>query len=78
MASNVFNITSKSPEAKLEPYESSLLADSLGYEAGEVYLLNQPIQCMLIVIIILIAIICNSLVIHNIWKSQVINSYSTT
>ena len=32
----------------------------------QVYLLNQPIQCLAISLIILVAIVCNSLVIHNI------------
>ena len=32
----------------------------------QVYLLNQPLQCLAISLIILVAIVCNSLVIHNI------------
>lgn len=60
-----------STNSELLPHESSLLSDALGYEAEEVYILNKPTQCLLISLIILIAIVCNSLVIHNIWKSQV-------
>ena len=40
-------------------------------EAFEVYLLNQPIQCLAISFIIIVAIVCNSLVIHNICMCQV-------
>ena len=40
----------------------------VGYE---VYLLNQPVQCILISVIIIVAIICNSLIIHNIGRCQV-------
>ena len=40
----------------------------VGYE---VYLLNQPLQCILISVIIIVAIICNSLIIHNIGRCQV-------
>ena len=44
---------------------------SQGYKPGEVYLLNQPLQCCMIAFIIFVAIVCNSLVIHNIWRSEV-------
>lgn len=40
-------------------------------EAFEVYLLSQPIQCLAISFIIIVAIVCNSLVIHNICMCQV-------
>ena len=41
---------------------------SLGFE---VYLLNQPVQCILISLIMVVAIICNALIIHNIGRCQV-------
>ena len=37
----------------------------------QVYLLSQPLQCLTIVLIILVAILCNGLIIHNIGKCQV-------
>ena len=40
-------------------------------EVYEVYLLSQPIQCLAISFIIIVAIVCNSLVIHNICMCQV-------
>ena len=41
---------------------------ALGFE---VYLLNQPVQCILISLIMVVAIICNALIIHNIGRCQV-------
>merc|ERR1719361_342740 len=52
------------------PQERSLLSDVIGYKPGEVYLLNQPIQCGVIALIICVAIVSNTLVIHNIWRSE--------
>ena len=46
-------------------------------EAFEVYLLSQPIQCLAISFIIIVAIVCNSLVIHNICMCQVSLWYYT-
>jgi hypothetical protein len=47
-------------------------ANSTNYLAGfEVYLLNQPVQCILISLIMVVAIICNALIIHNIGRCQV-------
>ena len=46
-------------------------ATSLEYEDHQsVYLLNQPIQCLIISIVIMMAIVCNGLVIHNISKCE--------
>ena len=45
--------------------------DKAEEEAFEVYLLSQPIQCLAISFIIIVAIVCNSLVIHNICMCQV-------
>ena len=52
--------------------EGSLLSEyhELGYVKGEVYLLNQPIQCFVISVIIVVAVIANLLVIHNISTNQ--------
>ena len=54
------------------PQERSLLSDVIGYKPGEVYLLNQSIQCSVIALIICVAIVSNTLVIHNIWRSEVL------
>ncbi|TRY61871.1 hypothetical protein TCAL_08472 [Tigriopus californicus] len=54
------------------PLEGSLLSDLLdiGYEAREVYLLNQPLQCLTIVVIICLGVFFNVLVIHNICSND--------
>ena len=50
---------------------NSITADDQEAISTEVYLLNQPIQCLAISFIIIVAIVCNSLVIHNICMCQV-------
>jgi hypothetical protein len=56
----------------MPPEEGTLLSDllELGYEAGEVYLLNQPVQCIFIALIIVLSVAANSLVVHNICQNK--------
>ena len=69
---------SSQPQWPLQPQQQSNTSSlsSEPFLEFEVYILNQPVQCILISLIIAIAIICNGLIIHNIGRCQVGTKYA--
>ena len=63
--SDYFEESNDNGTSHSEP-EQELEESSSHESVKQVYLLNQPLQCLAISLIILVAIVCNSLVIHNI------------
>ena len=66
------NNNETSSSSLLKNYSTSLYnnLNNLNYEASEVYILNQAIQSIVIISIILVAVVLNLLIIHNIWKNE--------